>query len=310
MINLTSGMPFLKPNDMKNIANRMLLIIACLGIAGVSCNKSDSNAKIPTLELVSGDNLITKDTTAAEASTLHFKVLCKWNGENTLTNFIVSNNGTRVVDEGMNTKECEKDVSFAKSSNEVDSINFIIRDIKGHSANSSLIVKKAGSAGGDLIRYNSISLNAQNAARAKSFLSLSDGVTYTLQDAFGTQTNINMIYYYDVITSDANTIASPGANIDASIFSGTYGLSNWTTKNTTRFYQITLTQQQFDAITDPTFVVNSYSESSGKRKAKNLAVGDVYAFKVENTSKYGIFRVSEVTGQDAGNVVFSIVMQK
>ncbi|NVO09379.1 MAG: hypothetical protein HXX16_05395 [Bacteroidales bacterium] len=94
------------------------------------------------------------------------------------------------------------------------------------------------------------------------------------------------------------------------MFTGTNGLSNWTIKNTSRFYPITLTQQQFEAISDPVFVINSYSESQGKRKAKNLKVGDVYSFKDESTGKYGILRVYEVAGEDAGKVVFSIVMQK
>jgi hypothetical protein len=296
---------------MKFVACRLLLIIACLGIAGVSCSKSETDAGAPTIELIGGDNLIANDTSAMEASTLHFKVHCKWNGEQTLTNLIVANNGTRVVDEGMNIKEFEKNIDFVKSSSDVDSITFIIRDIKGASSSTSLKVeKKTGSGAGELVWYKNISLDAQNTSSGKSFLSLSEGSTYSLQDAYGIQTKINLLYYYDNITSDANTIASPGANVDASIFTGTYGLSNWTTKNTTRFYPISLTQQQFEAITDPVFVVNSYSESMGKRKAKNLQAGNVYSFKDESTGKYGIFRVSEVTGLDAGKVVISIVMQK
>ncbi len=296
---------------MKYIASRILLVVACLGITGVSCSKSEADAGAPTIELVDGSNLITVDTSAMEASILHFRVHCKWNGTQTLTNLIVASNGTRVVDEGMNIKEFERNIDFAKSSSDVDSIAFTIRDIKGGSSSTSLkIQKKAGSGGGELIKYNNITLNAQNSVGGKSFLSFANGTTYALQDAFGVQQTINLLYYYDAISGEANTIASPGANVDASVFIGTYGLSNWTIKNTSRFYPITLTQQQFEAISDPVFVINSYSESQGKRKAKNLKVGDVYSFKDESTGKYGIFRAYEVVGEDAGKVVFSIVMQK
>lgn len=285
-------------------------MIICLSFAGVSCSKSEIDAGSPSIELVNGDNLIIKDTSAQEASTLHFKVHCKWNGENTLTNLIVANNGTRVVDEGMNIKEFERNIDFTKSSNEIDSIAFTIRDIRGRSSTKTLRVNKSsGSGGGELVRYNNITLDAQNTTNGKSFLSANNGSTFTLQDAFGAQQNINILYYYDNITSDGNTLASPGANVDASIFTGTYGLSNWTTKNTSRFNKISLSQQQFEAIVDPVFVVNSYG-SVGYRKAKNLAAGDAYAFKVENTEKYGILSVSEVIGQESGKVVISIVIQK
>ncbi len=303
--------PFLILIDMKFIAGRLLLIIACLGISGVSCSKSETNAGKPTIELMNGEGFIVSDTSITEASTLHFRVHCKWNGDQALTNLIVASNGTRVVDEGMYIKEFERNVDFAKSSSNVDSIAFIIRDIEGGSSSTSLkIQKKSGAGGGELVWYNNIILDAQNALGGKNFLSLSNGTTYTLQDAFGIQQDINMLYLYDLIGADANSFASPGANVDNSVFTGTFGLPNWMTKNTTRYYQISLTQQEFNAITDPVYVVSSYSESLGKRKAKNLVAGDIYSFKDESTGKYGILRVSEVNGQDAGKVVFTIVMQK
>ncbi len=291
---------------MKNIACRVLLLVACLGISGVSCSKSETDAGTPTIELVDGENLITKDTSAMEASTLHFRVQCKWNGEQTLTNFIVANNGVRVVDEGMNTTEFIRDVDFAKSGSDVDLISFIIRDINGNSSNKSLRVeKKAGSGGGELIWYNNITLDAQNAVGGKGFLSFVNGVTYTKQDATPFAQNINLLYYYDTAPAgDANTLASPGANLD-----GIFDLSGWSILNTTRFIKMSINQAQFEAITDPIYVVNAYS-ITGNRKAKNLVVGDIYSFKDESLGRYGIFRVNEVVGQDAGKVVITIVMQK
>jgi len=295
---------------MKNIAHRILLLIICLSVACTSCSKSEANAGKPSVELISGEGLIAKDTSMVEASTLKFRIQCNWNGEDELTNLIVFNNGGRVVDEGMYQKEFQKDVIFAKSSNEYDSIAFVIRDIKGESGTTSIRVDKKEGSAGELIRYNNIMLDAQNVSGGKSFIALSDGTTYTLQDAYNNQSLINLLYYYDVVSTDGNTMSSPGANIDASIYTGTYSVSNWSTRNTTRFIKLSLTQQQFDTISRPAYVVNAYGSTVGYRKAKNLVIGDAYAFFVENTGKYGIFRVSSLTGQDAGNVVFSIVMQK
>ena len=293
---------------MKFIAGRFLLLVAFLGITGVSCSKSEMNAGKPSIEFIGGEGLITKDTSAAEASTLHFKVHCKWNGEQTLSNFIVANNNIRVVDEGMNIKEFEKNVDFAKSASDVDSITFTIRDIEGNWERKSLKVqKKSGSGGGELVWYRNITLDAQDVVGGKCFMSLSNGLTYTFQQAFGVQQNINLLYYYDASSGEANLIASPGANV--TIFTGAYGLSNWVTKNTTRFIKMSITQEQFEAISDPVYVVNAYN-SIGFRKAKNLVVGDIYSFKLENNGKFGILRVLEVSGQETGKIVISVVVQK
>jgi len=257
----------------------------------------------PIIELVDDEGLIVKDTSAYEASSLHFRVHCKWNGEQTLTNLIVTSNGSRVVDEGMYVKEFERNVDFAKSSSDIDSIAFIIRDIDGGSSSTSLKVeKKSGSGGGELVWYNNISIEAQSVVGGKSFFSLTNGIAYALLDAEAVAQDINLLYYYDA-AGDANTIASPGANL-----AGIFDLSGWTVLNTTRFIKMNITQAQFEAITDPVYVVGAYT-TTGNRKAKNLLVGDTYSFKDESTGKYGIFRVYEVVGQEAGEVVVSIAMQ-
>lgn len=296
---------------MKHSATRFIPLLILIGLTLISCKDTDKNTNPPLVELISGENLINNDTSVAVAASLNFKVHCKWNGDNALTNFIVSNNGIRIIDEGMNTQEFERDVTFAKDTCAVNLIVFTIRDIKGGSASVSLTINKDDSSvGGELVWYHDITLDAQNATDAKSFLSLTNGVAYTMQDAFGIQGDIHILYYFDFLSGEGNVISSPGANIDNSVYTGDYGLSNWTTKNTTRFYPVNLTQGQFEAITDPVYVVGLYSEADGKRKAKNLAVGDTYSFKVESTSKYGVLRVYQVDGQDSGSVVFTVAMQK
>ncbi|BDX38606.1 hypothetical protein CYCD_19610 [Tenuifilaceae bacterium CYCD] len=291
---------------MKNITIRigLMLVIALALLA--SCKEADKNTAAPIVELISGEGLITDDTSASVAEILKFKVHCNWNGDNTLTNFIVASNDKRVVDEGMNVKEFEREVTFAKGTDDVELIVFTIRDIKGGSSSVSLTVNKDdGTIGGELVRFNSIELDAQSVENGKSFLSLTNGVSYTMQDAYGIQGDIHMLYFYDANSDDLNTIASPGANL-----TGILDLSSWTTRNTARFYQVTMTQEQFDTVSDPAYVVSLYSEADGKRKAKNLKAGDIYSFKLESNGKYGILRVTEVTGQADGKIVFSVVMQK
>jgi len=291
---------------MKNITIRIGLMLMLAVALSASCKDTEKNAAAPVIELISGDGLITDDTSASVAEILKFKIHCQWNGDNTLTNLIVASNDKRVVDEGMNIKEFEREVTFAKGTDDVELIVFTIRDIKGGSSSVSLTVNKDdGTIDGELVRYNNIELNAQSVQNGKGFLSLTNGVSYTMQDAYGIQGDIHMLYFYDANSGDLNTIASPGANL-----TGILDLSSWTTRNTARFYQVTMTQEQFDAVSDPAYVVSLYSEADGKRKAKNLKAGDIYSFKLESNGKYGILRVTEVTGQADGKIVFSVVMQK
>jgi len=291
---------------MKNITIRIGLMVILAAALSASCKETDKNTAAPIIELISGDGLITDDTSASVSEILKFKIHCQWNGDNTLTNLIVASNDKRVVDEGMNIKEFEREISFAKGTDDVELIVFTIRDIKGLSSSVSLKVNKDdGTIGGELVRYNNIELYAQSVQNGKGFLSLTNGVSYTMQDAYGIQGDIHMLYFYDANSGDLNTIASPGANLN-----GILDLSSWTTRNTARFYQVTMTQEQFDAVSDPAYVVSLYSEADGKRKAKNLKAGDIYSFKLESNGKYGILRVTEVTGQADGKILFSVVMQK
>lgn len=275
----------------------------------ISCKKENINSTPPTIEFISGVGFCYSDTASIAASSVVFMVKCT--GENALTNFIVKKNGVRIIDEGINQQTFTKEVTVVKSSEPEENIEFTIRDIAGNSSSISVtITLDTSTPAGSVIRFANITLNAQNAAGGKGFVSLFNGTPVTLQEAFSIQANIHLLYYFDLQTTDTHTIASPGANIDNSVFSGSYGLANWSTKNTTRFHQITMSLEEFEAINSPITLVDSYSEAYGKRKAKNLEAGNTFSFKVESTNKYGIIRVSDIIGEDLGSVTFSVVVQE
>jgi len=64
------------------------------------------------------------------------------------------------------------------------------------------------------------------------------------------------------------TIASPGANIDNSVFPGTSGLSNWAIRKTSRFKTANITEQDFMNATNDSLLIVVYGQSDGNRKAK------------------------------------------
>jgi hypothetical protein len=285
-------------------------VIVCFLLVAfqISCKREVENQTPPTIELIADDGFISTDTIATPASSLNFKLLCNSNGDDVLTNIIVSSNGVRIIDEGINTHTLERLVTITKNGDQTQEIEFRIRDISSKESILTIAVELDNSnPDTEPTRYNSITLKAQGTEGAISFFSFVTGSSLTLQDAFANQANVHLVYYFDTVDSDLNTITSPGANIDASIFNGSYSIPNWTTRNTLRFVPVNLSNEDFEAINSVLFLVNSYT--SGNRKAKLLKVGDVYSFLDESRNKYGMFRVNSVSGQTNGEINISIVVQ-
>ncbi len=290
---------------MKKYAKPLVVFLAIsLSISIFSCKEKEEDIDPPTIEILAEDGYISSDTIAAPAASLRFKIRCKSNGNQVLTNFIVSSNGTRVIDDGINTQEILREVVLTKNSELVEVIEFIIRDIAGGEASQTVTIELDESAGDtEPVWFSNIVLEAQNVANGKGFLSLVDGQIFSLDEAMNEQGNIHLLYYFDTVDADQNTLSSPGANIDDSI----YPFSTWTTRNTTRFISKSMTQEEFEAINSVVFLVDSYT--TGNRKAKNLKIGDTYSFKDEARNKHGMFRVYSVEGQDEGQIVISVVIQ-
>ncbi len=296
---------------MKKNALRLISFLALLLSFGavVSCSSDDESAA-PTIKLIEGDNLVSADCSVPVGSTLNFRVSYAWNGEDVLTNFIVEDNGTRVIDEGINQRELTRDVSIVFTSETMTVITFTIRDIKGKSSSVSVKVESNGTVvGGKLLRFSNLTLYAQEVQGGKAFVSLADGSLHSLPEAFENQAAMNLFYFYDP-AGDYNTIASPGANIDETIVAGTYAFANWTVRNTVRFTQLQLTQQQFDATDNALDIIATYDEAQGKRKAKNLAAGNSFSFKDEANGKYGLIYIHSVEGTVSGSVSCSIVVME
>jgi hypothetical protein len=69
--------------------------------------------------------------------------------------------------------------------------------------------------------------------------------TYSLENSFNNQDEIHLAAFYDY-ADDKHVIASPGANIPDGTFTGPYQVSNWTTKNTTRFVKADIPVEAFN----------------------------------------------------------------
>lgn len=296
--------------DMKRNAFRLiglLLGIASMFLMSCSCERNSDNGTNPTIAIT---NLAAGgDTTLAAGQSITFELSCSWNGSDALTNLIVSSNGVRLVDEGFFKQEYTKQVVFTKDTAAQNILIFTIRDKGGKSSQVVYTINKAGGSVGTVQRFNAVTFGAQQNTQYGSFMNLESGAIFTTNEAAAVPDKIHLLCYYDTIDSDEMVIASPGANVDASVY-GAGGPTDWTVRNTARFVPITISDDQFNALGTVADLISLYSESDGKRKAKNLTVGDVYSFKQEELGLYGVFKVAAVTGQQSGSVIVDMVVQK
>lgn len=169
-----------------------------------------------------------------------------------------------------------------------------------------------------------IKMGAQGNTTAGSFFAFPKNVY--IQDVAATkQDTIDLLCFYEhVEPSKINniTLSSPGANITG-IFTGTTSPDVWTTKRLTTFtptYPTTstdatvpnITIEQFDQLKLNDEVISSFynaAVTSGNKKAKDLKVGDIYAFKTHD-NVYGLFKVITVEQGAEGYVEFELKYKK
>lgn len=152
-------------------------------------------------------------------------------------------------------------------------------------------------------------IGAQNNTTTGGFYSVSENKVYTQDNAFLNQGIIDILCFYEEANGNNVAIASPGAGISG-IFTGDSAPENWTTQNTTYYTKTTLTVEQFDALEETDqLIVTSYDTANAYRKAKNLQVNDIYAFKTQ-AEAYGLFKVTEVVQGADGSVAYEVKVKK
>lgn len=289
-------------------------ILTILLLILLSCEEEESNNNgDPSIQLVSEPGFVTGDTTIAVNQVFRIKIHADFNGNDKLTNFIAKLNDERYLDLGIYEKTYDRIIEIPKGLIDIENWEFIIRDIEGNFASTGLIVyKDPNIVYGEIDEFVNIKLGAQNNSETGSFFSFSNGNVYSLQDAYNNQEIIDLVYYYDDFEKlEESIISSPGGNIDAA-FTGDYGMSNWSTRNTIRFgrEKLSITIDQFEqAENDSLLIANSFAFESGGRKTKFLEPGDMYSFVREDNVK-GIFKVVSTSGTSAGYITVDIKIQK
>lgn len=151
----------------------------------------------------------------------------------------------------------------------------------------------------------SVTLGAQANATVPGFYSVSLDKTYTMSQAAANAGVIDILCFYEAEGGNNISLASPGSGIKG-IFTGDDRPDTWSTKNTTFFFLTALTASQFEAVQDgDALIETSFDADNGRKKAKDVQVGQVWAFRTQDGT-YGLLLATAVTQGTDGTVTFKL----
>jgi len=305
-----------------NITSRLLpnnlltVILLCFFALVAGCTREAPVYPAPTLNFVTVPGLTTTDTTLMLNDTVRIGLSAKTGSDQALTHFhmtVIKDSMITYIDSALYTNQLDNFRTVIKGIAKKETRIFYVRDRDGRKSEELTITFNLDSSSmyGDISYMPSIRLGAQKNTTIGSFYSLAANQVYNQSEAFNQQGLINLLFYFDTIDADKNTIASPGANVDASVFPGTTGITDWAIRNTTRFIlQENITTSQFDLCRNDSLILsNTFEFESGFRKAKNLAGGQIYSF-VTNGGLKGLFKVLEVRGATEGDIAIGSKLNK
>ncbi len=287
------------------------LLIAVIAISAFACTEDDEKFDNPSLSFKQGAGFVYQDTTLKIGESIKIGIEAATQSDVNLSSFKydITADMSVSIDSGINTESFEWVRDITKGISDTETWEFTVSDKDGRSSSLSItLTKDDASSYGTITRTENIILGAQDNTNG-SFFSFEDNLVYNLADAAANSEKIDMVYFFDEVGSDANAIASPGANFDEDVFAGQYSINDWTTKNTTRYEKLSIDAAEFLAAeNDSLILANTFEYSSGKRKAKELSAGDIYSFVSE--TEMGMFMVSEVKEASAGTIKIDIIISE
>ncbi len=149
--------------------------------------------------------------------------------------------------------------------------------------------------------YTAVIMGANENDDYGSFLGTSNGTVYTVSLAYENQGAVDIIYYYG--SENKATLAAPD-DAGAAEFS-VYNLSNWSTKNETRFTSTLSTD--FSAV-ESSDDIDGLVSSPSATSAKDLSVDDVVGF-VTDAGKKGVAKVTAITTGTTGTITIEVKVQ-
>ncbi len=283
-------------------------LVALIGAIMFTSCKKDETKPAPTISVT--NNKVEYLITATADTTITFNVTVKAEAE--IDQFTIKKIvGTTETSYGNPTGFAGKtdyvynfNETFTPAMTYPISYKFKVVDKEGQEASITVTIKKITSGGqtgtpfGAFQTYT-ITLGAQNNTQGSSFAS-STGTVYTLAQAAQNSHLVDFMYYYGA-TNQA-TLAAPGDAQTAQVYSQ---VSNWTTKNNTKFVKNpTINFDNLSATTDISGVT-----FGSETKANQLAANNIIAFKTD-AGKIGFIKVNSITGTNDGTINITVKVQQ
>lgn len=279
-----------------------------------SCKKEIAEYSGPTLEFVQEDGFISIDTSLKVGDTVSIKILAQSLSEYPLLTIRferITPEDTIHIDTGMYIQSIAMEKKIIKNVADWEIWNITSRDYNRKESNtiSIKITKVESNSHGDITQIPSVVFGFQDNTEYEHFYSLSNKGIYSLSEAYLIQEDIHLASFFDNTSEDEHTIASPGANTPEGIYEGPEGIDHWEVQNTTRFILSDITEEDFDQCSNDSLIyATTFAFETGKRKAKNLNVNDIYSF-VSDKGNFGLFKVNSLSGNESGMVEIEIKMK-
>ena len=300
--------------------------LALMFLAGTtlftSCKKDEETVADPTISfqggttslVFTGTNSIDVNVTFAAEGKIESVSLNgpSLTGTGTTTTDITSKMGTTHTDNGRNQTSViylfqvtSADLALAFANHTTLTYTFTVNDQQPVSTTGTFTVtlQSTGTPFGAFTPNTGIILGGSSHPTLGSFYASSTNTVYLQAAAKTNATVVDFAYFYG--TTNQATLVAP-ADADAStMFTGTSGVSTWTTKNSTKF--VKLTGFDFAGLSATTDIADVTFGTL--TKANTLAVGDVVAFKTV-ANKIGFAKVTACTNTDDGTITFDVKVQQ
>jgi len=290
---------------MKKIS--LLLTIVLIGFIGVftSCDEA-ADLLNPKLEFFGTGDYIDEDVTVEPGAAISFSWLAT-KGTNNLKTFSISRDGVTLADypddDIENNNYTDQVTLYAPLNEGAYVYTFTVTDGKDKTASVSFTITVEASGGP--INSWTATLGSHQSTTGSSFASTT-GTVYGIADAKTNSSLIDFMYFYGA--TNYATLAAPDDADVSSVFASADGPANWTTRNSTKFAETSVTAAEFDAIETDLVVVEEATGASAT-KVNELAVGDVVAF-VTAAGKMGLVKVVSVTSGATGSIDIAVVVQQ
>ncbi|HER07807.1 MAG TPA: hypothetical protein ENO20_02750 [Bacteroides sp.] len=281
-----------------------------IGLVGLFHSCGEEEMLGPNLQFFGGE-YIDADETVEPGAELKFSWLATV-GTSDLASFSITRDGITLT--GYPDNDIPKD-NYSDQVTLIAPLNdgayvyvFTVTDenIMSDSKTFTITVEKTG---GPIDEWTQ-TLGSHQSATGSSFAS-SNGEVYNLVDAKANAALIDFMYFYGV--TNLATLAAPDDEDITSVFFNENGPETWSTRNSTRFTETTLTVAQFDGAEDDLLIVEN-AEGASLTKVNEIESNQVIAFTTDEDktggSKMGLIKVVSIETGAGGSIQIVVKVQQ